>query len=218
MEAEFWTEMWQRGRIPFHEGCPNRALVRHFERLGSAPGDEVLVPLCGKALDMAWLLERGRRVLGVELSPIAVEAFFAEHGIASSRERAGAFERHHGGGATLLCGDLFDLRPEDLAGVGAVYDRAALVALPAERRRRYVEHLIGALPEGVPWLLVTLEYPPGELQGPPFSVDEREVRALFAGHRLVERLDSEDILERSPGLAERGARALLEHTFLIGAA
>jgi len=174
------------------------------------------VPLCGKSHDLRWLIERDRRVLGVELSAVAVEAFFTEHEIAFERRSEGAFTRYTGGRAELLCGDFFDLSRRELQGVDAVYDRAAIVALPEAMRARYARHLMETLPPIVPILMVTLEYPAGEMQGPPFSVGELEVRRHFGDACTVERLASHEIIEQEPGLRRRGLSRLGEHAFLLG--
>ncbi|MDX1434091.1 MAG: thiopurine S-methyltransferase, partial [Gammaproteobacteria bacterium] len=157
---------------------------------------------------------RGYRVTGVELSDIAVGDFFAEQGIAATSQREGPFEVTQGAGIRLLCGDFFDLQAAHTAGVAAVYDRAALIALPAAMRGRYLDRLLDLIPAEAPILLLTLEYPAGEIEGPPFSVDANEVQALFAGRRRVELLESLDCLAEEPALAERGLTRLVEHAFL----
>ena len=213
MKTEFWTQCWREGRTPWHEGTPNARLRRHFERLELRPGERVFVPLCGKSEDMWWLHERGMQVLGIDLSPRAARAFLRAHGLAFTETRGRRFTALESPGFRLLAGDFFDLRAADLAGVAAVYDRAALVALPESMRRRYAERLTGLL--AAPILLVSLEYPEAETEGPPFSIREAGVRALFAGRRRVEHLGEEDVLARSD-LRKRGLTRLHEHAYLIG--
>ncbi|MGI9302782.1 MAG: thiopurine S-methyltransferase, partial [Gammaproteobacteria bacterium] len=111
--------------------------------------------------------------------------------------------------------DIFALQREHVENTAAVYDRAALIALPAELRAAYVEHLSAILPAHVEWLIITLEYPPHDLTGPPFAVYEDELRQLFAGHRRIRRLKSRDILDEEPRLRGRGATALSEHIFKL---
>jgi thiopurine S-methyltransferase len=150
-------------------------------------GAPVFVPLCGKSLDMLWLREQGHAVLGVELSEKAVSAFFEENGIPAEVQRDRSFSVYSGEGLRLLSGDFFALKPEDLNGIHAVYDRASLIALPPTMRQRYAQHMAQLLPTGARILLVTMEYPAGTLEGPPFSVEETEVNALFGNHFTVER-------------------------------
>lgn len=215
MEPDFWHQRWQQNQIAFHKEGVHTFLKAHAPRLGFGPGEAVFVPLCGKSHDMRWLHEQGYRVLGVELSPIAVHAFFEEYGLPWSHEPEGAFTAVHGGNVRLLCGDFFDLRTEQVRGVSAIYDRAALVALPAARRRAYVDHLLALLP-AAPLLLVTLDYPQERMDGPPFAVSDDEVRSLFEGARGLEVLSSRDVLEHEPRFRERGLPWLRETAYLVG--
>jgi len=214
MEPEFWHHRWTSNQIGFHEGQVNAYLARYYPQLGLAPGETVFVPLSGKSVDLRWLADQGAHVVGVELSPIAVESFFAEQGLTPRTRKEGAFAVWESGPIRLLCGDYFALAPEDLAGVHAVYDRAALIALPPERRADYVAHLDRLLPGARRTLLVTLEYPQEQMQGPPFSVAEHEVHSLFAGAR-IERLGIHDVLADNPRFREKGLTRLLECAYRI---
>ena len=215
MEANFWHSRWQDNLIPFHKQRANHYLEKYFSRLALDDGARVLVPLCGKSVDMRWLSDRGCSVTGVELSDIAVRDFFKEQAIAAAEREDNAFQILEGDGIRLLCGDIFALQASHIDEVAAVYDRAALVALPDEMRRRYAEHLLRLLAPEVPILLLTFEYPADEIEGPPFSVDEAEVRALFSARRRVTRLESLARLDDEARLAERGLTQLQEHAFLL---
>lgn len=212
MDRAFWLERWKKGQIGFHQQDVNPALPAHWADLRVPQGATVFVPLCGKSLDMLWLRAQGHAILGVELSPIAVREFFAEHGLEARVSTQDKFERWEAEGIALLCGDVFDLTRADLEDVDGVYDRASLVALPKTLRELYVEKLIQALPAGVPTLLVTLSYPEGEISGPPFSVPEAEVRRLYAGRRDIRLLSSADA---TPQLRDRGSTQVAEHVFAI---
>jgi thiopurine S-methyltransferase len=177
VQPTFWIQRWQDGQIGFHEGKPNKFLVSHAARL---TGVRVLVPLCGKAEDLAYLASRGHTVIGIELVEDAVRAFFAEHGLEPTVEKRGAITAYTANAVTILAGDLFTVTRADVGAIDAIYDRAALIALPPDLRRRYVDHLRVLAPAGTPSLLVTLEYPQDRFEGPPFAVLEDEVRRLFA--------------------------------------
>lgn len=208
MERDFWLERWQQGRIGFHQDRPTPLLLEHWPSLRIAAGARVFVPLCGKSLDIAWLASQGFRVLGVELSAQAVDAFFAEHGL-EPRVHDSAFGRHYASGAIeIICGDAFALDSRTLESCAAVYDRAALIALPAPMRQRYVHELYAGLPGSCTGLVVTLEYPQHEKAGPPFSVDEAEVRSLYARDWDVRVLARHAILDQQPGFAAEGVTSL----------
>ncbi|TAN83969.1 MAG: thiopurine S-methyltransferase, partial [Gallionella sp.] len=185
MKKDFWLERWEREETGFHQGEVNPYLRQHWQKLHPAHGSVAFVPLCGKSHDMLWLCGRGHRVLGVELSAIAAQAFFEENGYTPHRSTSRKFERYEADGICILCGDFFDLCRDDLADVGAVYDRAALIALPPEMRERYARHLIHILPPATKILLITLDYPQAEMPGPPFAVSPGEVEALYREHAGV---------------------------------
>ncbi len=179
MDAAFWHRRWHKAETAFHQTEVNPWLQRYFPPLLDGPA-RVLVPLCGKSLDMLWLVARGCQVLGVELSEIAVQAFFDEQGLEPEICQQGAFQRYRAGALEIWCGDFFALTAADLAHCTHLYDRAALVALPPEMRRRYAAHL-ALLPAGCRGLLITLDYPQQQMEGPPFAVPEPEIRQLLAG-------------------------------------
>lgn len=222
MDPGYWHARWRDGRIGFHEGAVSARLQRHWPALGLAPGDAALVPLCGKAHDLVWLAERGHPTLGVEISPIAVEDFFREQGLSPERERVGAFELWRAGRITILCGDWFALDralAEELAGgpLRGWWDRAGIVALPPEMRRRHVAQIAALTPPGARGLLVCLEYPPEEKEGPPFSVDAAEVRAAFAPPAFAApvELERDDWLDREPIFREQGLTRIEETLFRL---
>lgn len=208
MEADFWQQRWRDGQIGFHQDRATPLLEAHWDAAAVPAGARVFVPLAGKSLDMLWLAARGHRVLGVELSPLAVEQFFAENGLTPTVTES-RYGRHHVAGAIeLIQGDAFALDTEALADCAGVFDRAALIALPASMRRRYAAGLYAKLPGGCRGLLVTLEYPQHEKAGPPFSVVEAEVRALFEREWRIEPLERKDILDAQIAFQEEGVTAL----------
>jgi thiopurine S-methyltransferase len=198
---QFWHSNWADGGGAFTAGERGRLLAAHWPKLEIPPGSEVLVPMSGKSPDMAWLAAHGFDVVGVEISPIACEAFFAEHHIAAQRAAAGPFVRWKGGGVTILQGDFFDLD----GTYGAALDRGGLVALPYQDRHRYAQHLRCRLEPGGVLLLVTIEYDPARRSGPPFPVFPDEARQLFPG--AVER--SRQPLRRARWTAVGGADAVV---------
>jgi thiopurine S-methyltransferase len=80
MDANFWHQRWGKNEISFHEGEANAMLVDKFQVLSLPKNSRVFVPLCGKTRDIAWLLSQGHRVVGVELSKVAIEQLFTDLG------------------------------------------------------------------------------------------------------------------------------------------
>ncbi|MEO6264756.1 MAG: thiopurine S-methyltransferase [Luteimonas sp.] len=208
MEPDFWQQRWREGRIGFHQEHVTPLLQQHWDAIGVPAGGRVFVPLAGKSLDLLWLAARGHRVLGVELSQLAVEQFFAEHGLTTTLRESEYGTHYSAAEIELVCGDAFALDADVLADCTGVYDRAALIALPPEMRKRYAAELYARLPAGCRGLLVTLEYPQHEKDGPPFSVHEDEVRALYGRDWAVEVLERGDILVAQPGFVAEGVTSL----------
>ena len=189
MEHQFWHEKWEKNQIPFHRSDVNPVLTNNWRALAVPAGGKVLLPLCGKTRDLVWLTAQGHQALGVELSEIAVRAFFGENGLVATRDRAGLFARYRGAQVEYLCGDFFALQPEHLDGVVAVYDRAALIALPPPLRAQYAAKMRTLLQPGAEVLLVTISYQDGQINAPPFRVLHAEVEALYASWCEVELLE-----------------------------
>jgi thiopurine S-methyltransferase len=214
MDREFWQQRWRNNQIGFHQTHLNPHLLRYWERLGVPPGGRVLVPLCGKSLDMCWLSER-HAVLGVELSEKAIEDFGRENTLAFARTQQPPFSVYRAGAITLLCGDFFELQPGQTGALTAVYDRAALIALPEAMRRRYAVRLAALVKPGTSMLLITLDYHQSEMKGPPFCVTAAEVETLFAAEWALEDLETRDILVDEPRFRERGLSRLAEQVYLL---
>jgi thiopurine S-methyltransferase len=226
---DYWIERWKRSEIGFHQDEINPYLRRYWQELHLPPMNvggksEVFVPLCGKSRDMVWLRDQGYSVLGVELSAIAVRAFFEENGYAArhvTREKSdqldqsGRFGCWEANGIRILQGDFFGLSKDDLSKANAVYDRASLVALPPDMRARYTSHLLNILPPGTQILLVTFDYPQSEMPGPPFAVSTGEVEALYRGRAEIRLLGQVDVLEQNSRFQERGLSRLQESIFLL---
>ena len=215
MDADYWCERWAKSETGFHQNEINPHLQRFWPAINLAPGSRVFVPLCGKSRDMLWLRGQGHEVVGVEICPLAVEAFFAESGLQASVTKHGAFSIYQTEGLRLYCGDFFQMTSEDMAGVSAVFDRASLIALPPSMRSVYAAHMQSILASGVNTLLVTFDYLQHEMHGPPFSVKEPEVRALYETTGEVRLLFSADILDKEPRFRDRGVTQLQEKIFLV---
>lgn len=209
MEPDFWRKRWENNQIGFHEGKPNAFLVQHVASLGLEAGARVFLPLCGKTRDIFWLLSQGFRVAGAELSRIAVEQLFAELDVTPQVSTIGPLKRFSASDIDIFVGDIFTLDAETLGKVDAVYDRAALVALPPQVRPRYAAHLV-ALSARAPQLLICFSYDQSAMAGPPFSVPPAETHALYDADFRVTELASADV----PG-GLRGTCPAVEHAWLL---
>lgn len=215
MEDDYWISRWKQGEIGFHQDEVNPYLRQYWDTLHVAHGDKVFVPLCGKSRDMIWLHEQGHAVLGIELSEFAVHTFFKENDLVPQYVIRGQFNHYEADGITILQGNFFELGQADLKDVRAVYDRASMVALPPEMRKRYVHHLATILPSATKILLITFDYPQSEMAGPPYAVSPEEVQALYHDHAEIQLLAKLDVLEQNQRFRERGLSRIQDAIFLL---
>jgi thiopurine S-methyltransferase len=209
MDESFWHRKWQRNEIAFHEGEANPWLVTYFSELSLPEGSRVFLPLCGKTLDTHWLLSHGYRIAGSELSKIAVEQLFAELGVEPNVTVDDQVSRYSSDNIDIFVGDIFSVSRSVLGQIDAIYDRAALVALPGPMRDRYAAHLI-EITDRAPQLLISYEYDQRLVDGPPFSVSHQEVGRQYRGSYDLKLLASADI---KGGL--KGKCAAAEHVWLL---
>ena len=208
MDTHFWHDKWEKNQIGFHQEATNRLLLRFIDRLALAPGARIFLPLCGKTRDIGWLLAQGFRVVGAELSELAVRHLFEEMGVTPDVAADGPLTRYSADGIDVFAGDVFDLTAQRLGPVDAVYDRAAMIALPEGMRRRYVAHVI-TLTDTAPQLLISIEYDPAELKGPPFSVPPADVRQLYRDAYDLTLLADEEVPGKLKGVCDAKEQAWL---------
>ena len=210
MEAQFWIDSWHIGgaKASFHRRDIHPYLCKHLPP-HALHGKRVLVPLCGKTLDLLYFRDHAAHVIGVELVEVAVQQFFAEHNLPFVQRG----NRYEAAGLTLICGDFFALTAADLGAIDLIYDRASLVALPLGMRLRYIEKVQELLPVGAQQFVNTLEYVP-LLPEPPFSITPEEVAAYYGATHQIQHLEA-PVLPEHGMVRKFGLRYLKEHGFLL---
>ncbi len=203
MEKEFWHDKWQKNEIAFHENKPNSFLEKNIDRLVNNSNRRIFVPLCGKTLDISWLLSNGYSVVGCELNQSAIDQLFSELGTIPRITRVDNFIHYSAENIDIFVGDVFELSYDLLGEVNGVYDRAALVALPIEMRRRYTKKIV-EVTKAAPQLLIVFEYDQSLIDGPPFSITREEIKAHYReaySINLIEKITAEGgIRGECPGL------------------
>lgn len=199
MEHAFWQERWRENRIAFHEAEPNPLLTENYDQLKLSGGNKVFVPLCGKSFDLDWLLAKGLTVIGAELNEGAVQEVFERLRLTPEVTQIGALKRYSAEELTVFVGDFFQLQAGDIGPVDAVYDRAALVAMPDSMRANYAKHLM-AITDKARQLLVAFDYDQSQMSGPPFSVPSKTI-ATYYDETFARELMSDTAI--SGALAER---------------
>lgn len=198
MEADYWHQKWERGDIRFHESEANQFLVKHFDKLNLAEGSRVFLPLCGKTRNFAWLLAQGYRVVGAELSELAINELFKELGVKPEISKVGTLLHYSAKDIDIFVGDIFNVSVENIGPVNAIYDRAALVALPLSIREQYTLHLIN-ITNAAPQLLITYEYNQELMDGPPFSVSENEVKQHYGATYQLKSVERKSVADGLKG-------------------
>jgi thiopurine S-methyltransferase len=193
MDSNFWLQKWKDNNIGFHKSEANPALVKHFSELSLSNNSRVFVPLCGKTLDIAWLLSQGYRVTGAELVELAIEQLFEELGVSPKISRVGEVSLYSAKDIDIFVGNIFDVSGSILGSVDAIYDRAALIALPEETRKQYTAHLM-EITDKAPQLLVTCEYDQSLMEGPPFSISKEEVNQHYSDTYRVSLISSTHVV------------------------
>ncbi|WP_234567555.1 thiopurine S-methyltransferase [Rhodohalobacter sp. 614A] len=190
MELSYWQSKWRKGKTGFHmeEGYPG--LATHWKSLG-LDHPVVLVPLCGKSKDLLFLAEHCEKVVGVEISELAVHQFLKENKLEANITSFANFSIYKTGNIEIWQGDFFKLPGHKFPPFDLVYDKAAMIALPPDMRRTYVSKVLELVSVHTQILLHLFDYPQEEMTGPPFSVPVTEVKDYFGKHFTI------DILERN---------------------
>ena len=210
-----WISRWESNKIGWHAEQVNRHLNKYLDRFELSFGESVFVPLCGKTNDMQFLLEKSIKVIGVEMSNIAIEQFFSENNLDYSVSKIGQFVVYEGNGIILYCGDFFDLDSRYLENVKAIYDRASLIALDEGLRQKYAKHLSDIIEFDARILLLTLNYPQHQRSGPPFAVSKEEVKQLFNGSFDIQELYCIEDIENEPMFQNLGVDFVEKAVYLL---
>ena len=202
MEHSFWHRRWQKNEIGFHESEPNKLMVRSIDALKLAPNSVVFLPLCGKTLDIGWLLSQGHQVVGIELEVLAVEQLFKQlDRVPEIQVINDDLTCYQGENITIYHGDILTLSKQQLGPEDAIYDRAAMVALPAEMRTKYCRHMLTIRP-AINQLLIVFEYDQNQLTGPPFAISKSDIQSYYGQDYGVNLLDQRKAEVRGVGVSE----------------
>lgn len=210
-----WIKRWQTGQTRWQQSKHNLRLKKWLPHLSLPLGSCVFVPLCGKSLDMIYLLEQGFEVIGVELSELAVQDFFKQHQLHYATRQVNGLKYYQAEGIQIFVGDFFHTSKKMLSQVNCVYDRASLIALPADIRVKYAQHLKTVLPKKVSILLLTMNYPQMQKSGPPFAVSPDEVGQLFQDGFVCEVLEKIQDLDNEPKFIAAGVDFLEKSSYKI---
>ncbi len=209
MEISYWKARWQKDKTGWHMNRVYPHLPAFWPRLQLSKGATVLVPLCGKSLDMVWLKNQNYHVIGIEVSEKAVNEFFMANRLMFEKSYKASFTIYETDNLAIWTGDFFKLKKDYLPGVDAIYDKAALIALPNEQRKKYAHKILSLCKSHTQILMNTFEYEQEEMTGPPFAVLREELDELFGQHFTIELLHEESIFEDLTKFQHRGLSSYL---------
>lgn len=209
---ELWSNLWKNKETGWEQKQPNALLQNYLNLLNLKPASRIFVPLSGKSIDMAWLAKQGYYIVGVELNVDACELFFKENNIPYKKSKEGKFDIFKSDKITLISGDYFELDKKLLGKVDAVYDRAALIALPFETRQAYIKKMLNLIDNHTQMLLITFVYNEHAIQGPPYSVNKEETQKHFGNKFNIIALYDE-IVPIPEHLSKKGLKNLRELAF-----
>ena len=226
VDNDFWFDCWEKNnKLGLNQEAPNATLIKYFSTLSLPKKSRVFVPLCGKSIDMIWLLEQNMEVVGVELSPLAIQAFFEENNLQYTKKTLGEFNLWQAKDRpiTLLEGDIFLFESTDQSDLELlipapfdfVYDRASLIALPTKIRKNYYDLYKSLMGSKSKALLLTIEYESPKFEGPPFSVPEKEVISSLESVFNINLLGHEKIKTLSPRFLESGLKEISQKAYRI---
>ncbi|MCY4320954.1 MAG: thiopurine S-methyltransferase [Bdellovibrionaceae bacterium] len=190
MDPNFWLEIWEKNETPFHQFDYNRLLVKYWSSLNLEKGTEIFIPFCGKSKDMLWLKNQGYKILGNELSELATKQFFKENNLDFETDFDKNFSINKSDQIKIMIGDYFSLTPDHTSQVRAVFDRASLIALPSNLRKKYVNQMKNLLVKDCIILLITLEYEKETVTPPPFDVRDKEIYELYGSWSKITKLET----------------------------
>ena len=169
-----WAKSWREGKTGFHLSHPNPNLEKYAHILADCK--KILFPLCGKTLDMHYMHHKGHHCIGVERVEKAIQSFFAEWDVIPKQNNH--IYQHQQ--ITIHHQNIFAVHAENIPNIDGIFDRAALIALPIEIRQQYANHLLSFLPAGGKILMITIDMPRPQEQGPPFLVRKEAIPTLFS--------------------------------------
>ncbi|XP_068225240.1 thiopurine S-methyltransferase-like [Palaemon carinicauda] len=188
-----WDKKWSEGRTGWHLEEVNTILRDHSALLLPSPKRRILVPLCGKTVDLKWLYDAGHTVVGVEGVAQPVVEFFKENNLryGTIGFSKGTIYKSLDNRLSIYCCDLFDLDLDTLGKFDAVWDRGSLVAIYEEDRGRYANFIKSVLAPDFRYLLSVVQYTPTpEFSGPPRNIPTELLQKLFGNVCDLEVLES----------------------------
>jgi thiopurine S-methyltransferase len=210
MEISYWQSRWRNDKTGWHMQQVFPLLQSYWHVLNLPKNAVVLVPLCGSSLDIQWLAGQGHYVIGVDVSEIAIKTLKQNHDEPFQKSTKAGLDRYASNSMELWCGDFLKLQKQWLPPVDAIYDKAAIIALPKEMRTRYAGSLQALMQPHTQVLINCFEYKQNEMPGPPFAVFENELQSLFGENFHIKMLHVHSLFDELTNFHPRGLKSYLD--------
>lgn len=204
MELSYWRSRWRKNNIGWHMKDVHPQLADIWSQLSFTSNPRVLVPLCGKNIDMRWMAEQGSYVIGVEVSRKALQEFMHDIPHEFQEKSSHGFTIYKSDSFELWEGDFFQLPIDKIPPLDLIYDKASIVALSPDMRKEYAHKLLALSNPDTHILLQTFEYRQEEMNGPPFSVMEGEVKNLLGEQLQIDLVHEQSKLDQVSKFRQRG--------------
>lgn len=204
MEISYWKNRWQQNKTGWHRQEVYPQLPRFWSRLDLPKEARVLVPLCGKSHDIDWLAEQGFQLIGVDASGKALKHIMERFPESFLRTESHGYTVFRSDTMELWQGDFLNFPKAAINPIAAVYDKASIVALPPAMRKKYAGKLLELSGKHTQIFLQSFEYDQHEMNGPPFSVSEREIKNLLGASFDIMLLHKQSRFEEVEKFHRRG--------------
>ncbi|XP_041356889.1 probable thiopurine S-methyltransferase [Gigantopelta aegis] len=199
MSVDDWKKRWDKEQTEFHLPKVHPMLEKHLGALVQGRSKlRFFIPLCGKSVDMRWLLEQGHGVVGCEGVDKGCQEFLQENKMkytaSPMKSCEGTVYRSQCSPLTLYRCDVFDLRREDVGQFDCIWDRGSFVAIPVSKRKRYADIIVSLMKPDCRYLLDCFLLNNEQFAGPPFSCTENDINTFYGSYCAVKKLDEKDAM------------------------
>lgn len=191
MNKVFWNNKWENNEIGFHQNNVTPLLKKylHYFLDKNSIKKSCLLPLCGKTFDLIYLSEFFKEVTGVELIKKAIEDFYIENNLEMRTRNSSISSKN----IEIFNEDFFSFNKSENKKYSYIFDRASLIAISPVSREKYVQSIKRSMSTNCKIFLITIEYKQDQIEGPPFSLSDDDVKSLFKDFKL-EKLCRESVI------------------------
>lgn len=192
MTVGMWKECWNTPNVEFHNPQLNELFVKYHQRMLTRPGMRIFVPLCGKAVEMKWLVDHGHKVVGLEAAPVPCKAFFEENGIPYNvKEMKGIHGEKYESldhNIVIYSCDFFLFTADICGEFDGIWDSGGLNSMDVEDREAYIRRIRTLMGKGCVNLTEFVNFDKSMVDI-TWSMTKEELQKVFGEGFIVEDLN-----------------------------